>query len=744
MLADRVPRAVLELQPRARAADRSPPLAEGRLIAVAVCGPRGRLAAAGLGVAVEDGTALPERTGALVDLRALDAPADVDGALACAKASLFLAQRARPLLLDSAKHGGAFYLVVTQLEGSSHPATAAVHGLLKTASLEWPEVACAVVDVHPSLEVAAVVAEELRTGFIDLEVVRTPEGRFCPAVVERPVPAARTRPSSAAVWVASGGARGVTATTLLALARATRPALLLLGRTPLAHEPACASRANDEPALKKALIEDAKANGRPLQLAAIGEEARRILAVREIAGFVRELESAGARVLYRAVDVRDVIAVENACSEARASFGPITGLVHGAGVLADKRIEDKTADQVDRVMDTKVLGLEALLRATSHDPIDTVALFSSVAGRFGNVGQVDYSMANEALNEMAHHIARMHPGAVVKSMNWGPWEGGMVTPALKKVFEERGVRVLSHADGARHFVDELSARDGVLEVVYGGELAPAEGPAAQVAPASVGSTSMTKRFQIDARGWPFLADHAVKGTVVLPVVGALELFAQATNARVFEDVRVLRGVRLPRFAHEGHALEVTRDGTRVALGVVGEKTPSYTARVGNPAAPFAALGEPTVAAATWGDLYAGPLFHGARFHLVDVVEGAGRDGLIARVRGCLERDWGEALAVDMGALDAALQAALLWTRHATGGAFLPTAIARVRVGEPVNGPLRCVLVARDLHDTRGLCDVRLFDMSGRTAFALDGVEVHRLPDDTTFAPAPAVVLEAVR
>ena len=48
---------------------------------------------------------------------------------------------------------------------------------------------------------------------VDLEVVRTPEGRLCPVVVERPVERTRARPSSSSVWVASGGARGVTATT---------------------------------------------------------------------------------------------------------------------------------------------------------------------------------------------------------------------------------------------------------------------------------------------------------------------------------------------------------------------------------------------------------------------------------------------------------------------------------------------------------------------------------------------------
>lgn len=767
-----MPRAVLVLEERPHAADRPPPLAPGRVVVVAVSGPVGRATAAGIGlrsVVIED-DGLPESLGALVDLRALDAPADLEGALASAKASLFLAQRARPALLESARAGGAFYAVVTRL-AASHPVTGAVHGLLKTAALEWPEVACVVVDVDPALDAGAVVAAELRTGFQDVEVVRRPAGagagagagaragaRFVPVVRDQPVTRGPVgRVSSSSVWVASGGARGVTATTLLALAKATRPALLLLGRTPLAPEPTGLAAATDEAALKRALVEEMKAAGRPIQLAAIGEEARRVLAVREIASFVAALERAGARVMYRAVDVRDAAEVARACAEARATFGPITGIVHGAGVLADRRIEDKTAEQVDRVMDTKVKGLAALLAATGADPLDTVVLFSSVAGRFGNVGQVDYAMANEALNEMAVRLAATEPAPlVVKSLNWGPWEGGMVTPALKKVFLERGVRVLSHPDGARHFVDELSADDGAVEVIFGGELAPTA-PTAQTAqtvqaaaPTATAPTTLTtdlvspprpprgRRFHLDHHGWPFLADHAVKGVVVLPVVGALELFAETTSARVFEDVRVLRGVKLPGFLGAGDDLEVVRDGPRVSLFVANDETPSYTARVGAPGPLPAACPRPDVAPPSFGDVYDGLLFHGERFHLVDVVEGASRAGLVARVRGCLERDWGDSLALDMGALDAALQAALLWARHATRGAFLPTAIARVHAGEPVSGPLGCVLVGRSLDDVRGVCDVQLTDMAGRVVFALEGVEVHRLGDDAAFARAAPV------
>jgi NADP-dependent 3-hydroxy acid dehydrogenase YdfG len=790
--AGRVPRAIVTLAPRPSTFEHRPPLAPQRTVAVAIAGARGRgalaaieraLSAAGIAsLAVvevpDDGAApaeslLPADLGALIDLRALDAPLDVDGALAAAKASLFIVQAARASLASSAAAGGAFYFVATALASTS-PASSAVHGLVKTAALEWPSVACSVVDCAHTGDVdgdgfGAIIAQELFAGFRDVEVVRNRDGRFVPAVVERMIDReyddASTALDSGDVVVASGGARGVTATTLRALAAASRCSCVLLGRTPLTDEPACCTDALDEAALKRALVGDAKARGAPIALAAIGEQAKSILAVREIRAFVDELEALGARVLYRAVDVRDRAAVARVCEEGRAAFGPITAVVHGAGVLADKRIEDKTREQVDRVMDTKVLGLRSLLEATTDDPVSIVALFSSVAGRFGNVGQVDYAMANEALNEMAVDVAKKRPGVVVKSFNWGPWEGGMVTPALKKLFEERGVRVLAHADGARHFLDELGANDGVVEVVFGGAL---DG----TSPTSSSSTSSSSTslhlpapaassatfVHLDAAAFPFFADHALQGTVVLPAVGAVALLAEAAKTTSFADVRVLRGVQLPQFFRAGHdAVARVDDDGRCTLALADDAAPRYAARA-VAAAPVddAALRASFLEAARGlasfryasRPIYGADdalLFHGPRFHMIESVEAAGDAGLVARVHGSLARGWGENLAVDVGALDAALQAVLLWGRQRTGGAYLPTSIARLTsLLGPRHAALRCIVRGLVCDELKARADVLLVDESdGAIVALLEGVELHRVSDEAFRTITPSSASETI-
>jgi NAD(P)-dependent dehydrogenase (short-subunit alcohol dehydrogenase family) len=291
-------------------------------------------------------------------------------------------------------------------------------------------------------------------------------------------PDARPRIGAGSVVVASGGGRGVTAAGLVALARACRPRIVLLGRTPLPAE-RDELRGADELALKREMATNARAEGRELDLAEISAGVARVLAQREIRATLDALAAAGSPARYLAVDVQDADAIRAALDDVRREWGPVTALVHGAGVLADKRIIDKTDEQFDRVFDTKVAGLRALLSATARDPLESICVYSSIAARTGNLGQCDYAMANEVLNKVAvAERARRGPGCVVKSFAWGPWSGGMVDAALAARFEAMGVALLPLDVGAAMFVAEIaSPQTHQVEVMLGSATMGAPEPA---------------------------------------------------------------------------------------------------------------------------------------------------------------------------------------------------------------------------------------------------------------------------
>ena len=214
----------------------------------------------------------------------------------------------------------------------------------------------------------------------------------------------------------------------------------------------------------------AQAKGEKVSPAGLGKQVRQVVAWREIRSTLKQLEQDGCKARYASVDVTDAVALKALVSEVETTYGPITGVIHGAGVLADKAIADKTDDQFERVYSTKVDGLRALQLATADSPLRLWVQFSSVAARAGNNGQCDYAMANEVLNKVAGQMAVERPWLRVKSMNWGPWEGGMVTPALKARFRAMGVPLIPLAQGAQMLVDEVqSSAPSRVELVLGGE-----------------------------------------------------------------------------------------------------------------------------------------------------------------------------------------------------------------------------------------------------------------------------------
>src|SRR5262249_45762069 len=148
----------------------------------------------------------------------------------------------------------------------------------------------------------------------------------------------------------SGGARGVTAEVAVALARAYRPTLVLLGRSePPQPEPDWLAALQTEPDIKRELARQPGAMPK-----VVGEQYRAIAAGREVRQTLERIAAAGATALYRQVDIRDSEAVAAVLADVRCDYGPVSGVIHGAGVLADARIEDKTPEQFQRVYETKV------------------------------------------------------------------------------------------------------------------------------------------------------------------------------------------------------------------------------------------------------------------------------------------------------------------------------------------------------------------------------------------------------
>jgi NAD(P)-dependent dehydrogenase (short-subunit alcohol dehydrogenase family) len=646
------------------------------------------------------------------------------------------------------------------LDAGREPLDGGLAGLAKTARLEWPEVRCKAVDLSPALEPAAAAAalleEVLADGPAEVGVGAGGAVTLERVVEAAPVPAGREPFGPGDVMVLSGGARGVTAEAAVALAHAFRPTLILLGRSPEPEpEPEWLAPLTAEAEIKRELAGRANGSATPKL---VGQRFRQVMASREVRQALARVEAAGGRAVYRSVDVRDPAAVAKVLAAVRAEFGPVRVLVHGAGVLADARIEDKADEQFDRVFGTKVSGLRALLAAVPADELRALVLFSSSTGRFGRAGQADYAMANEVLNKEARRLARRLPGCRVLAVNWGPWDGGMVNDSLKKVFADEGIALIPPAAGGEFLVREVCGpAGGPAEVVVLGGPLP-EPPTSAALPAEVASVpappaGLPTAFErvLEPAEFPVLADHVLDGRPVLPVVLILEWLAHgalhANPGLTFhgvDDLRVLHGVVLGGASptlRVASGKATRRDGLyRVPAelrGVRPDGREVLHARAevvlaeALPPAPLAADPPPTRPYPRSVEaVYRDVLFHGPELHGIESVEGCGEGGVVGAVRAApapaawvaapLRQRW----LADPLALDAAFQLMILWCLERRGAPSLPCLVARYRQYRRAFPPEGVRVVARVTRDTplHALADLDFVDAAGQLVARLEGYE----------------------
>jgi acyl carrier protein len=711
------------------------------------------------GVAAHVVREVPADAGFVVFLGGMRAVSSVDEAVAVNREAFRVARAIAPRF---AAQGGVFVTVQDTggdfgLRGAGTRAwLGGVSALARTAALEWPAASVKAIDCERGgrgLEaIAEAIVGELFGGGPMLEVGLHADGtRTTMATRKMAAEPGPARLDESSVVVASGGARGVTAAALIALAKARQPRLVLLGRTALEPEPRELEGIVDEAGLKRALAAKMQAEGQKPVPSEIAARTARILAGREVRATLGALAAAGSQVKYVPVDVQDASALSAALDDVRKHWGPITAVVHGAGVLADKRIVEKTDAHFDRVFDTKVAGLRALLDATADDPLEALVVFSSVAARTGNPGQSDYAMANEVLNLVAcAERARRGPACIVRSLAWGPWEGGMVTPALKSHFEQMGVALIPLDVGARMLVAELESGGDDVTLVVGG--AHGEGPlGASVVPQANVDVHVT------ATTHPQLADHRVAGAVVVPVVMVIEWFLRAARAcrpdrsiASLRGLKVLRGIKLSHFDGEGDDLTVRckqlSDGpaTTLAVELRGKNEAlHYAATVTmSPEPPVApAAAEAPKVERFGGVVYDGHvLFHGPKFQVIRHVDGVSRDGAVGALAGGRAAGWpGGPWRTDPALLDGGLQLAVLWAQEVLGGASLPMAVGEYRTyaGGLAEGPIRCVVYGKQVHDARAVCDVAFIGADGALVAEMLGVETVLRPGETKSAAAPA-------
>jgi NAD(P)-dependent dehydrogenase (short-subunit alcohol dehydrogenase family) len=440
------------------------------------------------------------------------------------------------------------------------------YGLLKTINVEWESVYSRIIDLAPSLTIedqSDNIANELFDSNISLlEVGYAGNIRHTIGTSTQNHPELNSDPgldiNLSDVFIVPGGGKGVTAACVVQMAMKFKNKFILIGRSEiLANEPQWAKGCEEINDFKKNYIDFLKSNGEKPIPKNVEIAVRNVRASREISNTIQKIESAGSQVNYYKADITNLEKMQQIVEKAQDQMGQITGVLHGAGVLADKHLHKKTEFDYDRVYQTKIKGLDVLMKSVEIKQLKHLILFSSAAGFYGNEAQSDYALANEVLNKTGHLIKQMNPDCHVISANWGPWDMGMVTPQLKKLFNERGIKVIPESAGTEILCNELSNLNKNLnQIVVGSSMVVAVKPDFNKQPSIINRT-------IDLNSNPTMIDHVIGGEAVLPVIFALSWIADCCMNQYpgyhfyqCQDMRVLKGIVLKQGEAHDYQMEL--------------------------------------------------------------------------------------------------------------------------------------------------------------------------------------------
>ncbi|XRQ13380.1 SDR family NAD(P)-dependent oxidoreductase [Actinomadura welshii] len=296
---------------------------------------------------------------------------------------------------------------------------AGLRGLARTVAQEYPEVLVRALDVDTK-DTPRAIAQRILAELLDADapVVVGHEGGVRHGLSVEPAELAGEPVvplGQDGVVLVTGGARGIAARVALELARTSGCHVEVMGRTPEPVGEPEFQDALDEVGLRRALV----AAGRTVEIEAT---IRRILAERVVRRNLEALRGHAASVRYHAGDVRDSQTVRDVVGDVRRRHGRLDGIVHGAGLVDERLMHDKTPDSFERVYRTKVDGACALAQAAGPG-VGFFAVLGGIAGVEGARGQSDHAAASDACATLAHVWRTRLRGRVLVA-DWAPAGNG--------------------------------------------------------------------------------------------------------------------------------------------------------------------------------------------------------------------------------------------------------------------------------------------------------------------------------
>ncbi|MFQ5730108.1 MAG: SDR family NAD(P)-dependent oxidoreductase [Waddliaceae bacterium] len=133
---------------------------------------------------------------------------------------------------------------------------------------------------------------------------------------------------------------------------------------------------------------------------------------------IREISQNGSHIEVLKADVSVQEDLESIRKTIQKKHGPISGIIHAAGIVESGMIQNKTIDSFSQVFAAKVQGTRNVCDVFLQDEPDFIILCSSMNSIIGGLGQVDNTAANAFVDAYAEFC--VNDGHTnVYAINWG-------------------------------------------------------------------------------------------------------------------------------------------------------------------------------------------------------------------------------------------------------------------------------------------------------------------------------------
>ena len=692
---------------------------------------------------------------------------------------------------------GTFLVAATRLggqhgydpDGAVAPLGGAVVGFAKTYKRERTEALVKAVDFEEgrkAAEVAGLLIEETLRDPGAVEIGYKAGVRWTIGLEEQP--AVDGQPGlkfdEKTVFVITGAAGSIVSAITADLAAASGGTFYLLDLVPEpdANNPDLKRFLNDKDGLKRDLFARIQARGERATPALVEKELAALERAQAARAAIDAVRAAGGTAHYFSVNLTDAEAVAKVISLVRERSGRVDVLLHAAGIERSRFLPDKEPREYDLVFDVKSDGFFNLLKAIGDMPLGATVAFSSIAGRFGNPGQTDYSAANDLLCKLTSAFRRTRPDTRGIAVDWTAWGGiGMATRgSIPKMMELAGIDMLAPEAGVPLIRRELTAGGTRGEIVIGQRLgalmkewdetggldpaatevsgkkgSPVAGPVVGKLTSAGILSPLTIETTLDPKIQPFLYDHQIDGTPVLPGVMGVEAFAEAASCllpgwqvEAIEDVEFRAPFKFYRNEPRTLAVETVNHPRGEAVvadcRLIGRRllpnqsepqtTTHFTARVGltkRPSQPVTgpALGPQAGAVVEAADIYR-LYFHGPAYQVVERAWWDGKRIVALMAKDLPSNHHPPELPTLMAPrlIELCFQAAGIWEMGVRGFMGLPQHIDRVSVlRSPERAEVRLFAVVYP-DPGRGSFDAEVLDEAGNRYVQLRGYRTVAVPN----------------